>query len=368
MEWPTIPKPSQRGDARPNLVNYDETCRAFRWEDAREQILAGHTAQSINIADIAAGAQLRRGLGDKTALRWIARDGSRRLVSYDELARQSSRFASALEGLGIAKGGVVFSLLGRIPELYIAALGTWKRGAVFCPLFSAFGPEPARARMEIAGAKALVTTERLYRRKIAPIRDQLPSLERIILVGGGEKGKDFNAMLSEGDEAYETAATAPDDLATLHFTSGTTGKPKGAMHVHEAVITHHVTARFALDLREDDIFWCTADPGWVTGTSYGIIAPLTIGCTMLSDEQDFDAERWYKVLADEKVTVWYTAPTAIRMLMKAGAELPKNTIFRTCDLSPASANRSTPKRWSGGRRLSACRSTIIGGSPKPAAS
>jgi acetyl-CoA synthetase len=323
MDWPTISKAPATGALAHNLADYDQARQAFSWRKARDQLFGAGPHPFINIADLAVDAQVRRGLGSKTALRWISRDGSRQVISYDDLGRQSSRFASALEGLGIAKGEVVFSLLGRIPELYVTALGTWKRGAVFCPLFSAFGPEPAHARMEIAGVKALVTTERLYRRKIAPIRDELLSLEHIILVGGGDDGEDFDALLAKGDASYKTAATAPEDLATLHFTSGTTGKPKGAMHVHEAVVMHHVTARFALDLREDDIFWCTADPGWVTGTSYGIIAPLTIGCTMLSDEQDFDAERWYAVLADEKVTVWYTAPTAIRMLMKAGAGLPK---------------------------------------------
>ena len=321
MAWPTIAKPPGKVTTGSNLIDYEATCAAFSWHNARLK-LTGSDA-NINIADVAVDGQVRRGLGDKTALRWLAKDGSRQDFSYEDLARQSSRFASALGGLGVQKGDVVFSLLGRIPELYVTALGTWKFGAVFCPLFSAFGPEPAKSRMEIAGAKVLVTTERNYRRKVAPIRDQLPSLEHVILVDGTEGGLAFDAFIANGDATFASAKTSPDDLATLHFTSGTTGKPKGAMHVHEAVITHNATGRFALDLSEDDIYWCTADPGWVTGTSYGIIAPLTIGCTMLSDEQDFDAARWYQVLAEEKVSVWYTAPTAIRMLMKAGDELPK---------------------------------------------
>jgi len=311
------------GKRTPNLADYDEACAEFSWDEACREI-SEDAGDKLNIADVAADAQLRKGLGDKTALRWIAKDGARRDISYADLCEGSARFASALEALGVGRGDVVFSLLGRVPALYVAALGVWKRGAVFCPLFSAFGPEPAKARMEIAGAKALVTTERLYKRKIASIRDQLPSLDHIILVGGGEQGHDFDTLIEEGDPDYRTADTTRDDLATLHFTSGTTGKPKGCMHVHDAVVTHQVTAKYALDLHEDDVFWCTADPGWVTGTSYGVIAPLTIGCTMLSDEEEFDAERWYQVLAEEKVTVWYTAPTAIRMLMKAGDDLPKS--------------------------------------------
>ena len=323
MGWPTIPKLSQANAPAPNLENYEETCRAFSWDVERAALTGAGAGNQINIADVSVEAQVRRGLGGKTALRWIGKAGDRRRITYDDLSLQSNRFASALDRLGVAKGDVVFTLLGRIPELYVAVLGTWKHGAVFCPLFSAYGPEPAAARMEIAKAKVLVTTERFYRRKVAPIREKLPHLEHVILVGGGEAGLDFDALLAEGDESHVPAETGPEDLAILHFTSGTTGKPKGVMHVHDAIVTHAATARFALDLREDDVYWCTADPGWVTGTSYGIIAPLTIGCTMLSDEQDFDAERWYTVLAEEKVTVWYTAPTAIRMLMKAGGDLAK---------------------------------------------
>jgi acetyl-CoA synthetase len=129
--------------------------------------------------------------------------------------------------------------------------------------------------------------------------------------------------LASARDAFETVRTGPEDMALLHFTSGTTGRPKGAVHVHEAVVAHHVTGRLALDLKPDDVFWCTADPGWVTGTSYGIISPLTNGATLIVDQAEFDAERWYRILQDQKVTVWYTAPTAIRMLMKAGAEIVK---------------------------------------------
>jgi acetyl-CoA synthetase len=105
-------------------------------------------------------------------------------------------------------------------------------------------------------------------------------------------------------------------MAILHFTSGTTGMPKGAIHVHHAVLVHYITAKYALDLHPDDIYWCTADPGWVTGTSYGLIAPLTHGVTNIVDEAEFDADRWYRTLEEQKVSVWYTAPTAIRRLMR----------------------------------------------------
>ncbi len=325
MKWSTIPKSPSDGTRPANLADYDAIREAFTWAQAREYLgLDPSGAGPVNIADLAVDSHLRNARGAKTAIRWLAKDDAVEELTFSDLADRAARFANALDQLGVERGDIVCSLLGRVPALYTTALGTWKRGAVFCPLFSAFGPEPAHARMEIAGTRVLVTTERHYRRKIAPIREALPKLEHIILVGGGESGHDFDELLAAAAGAGASAATEADDLATLHFTSGTTGKPKGAMHVHEAVVTHNATARFALDLQPDDIYWCTADPGWVTGTSYGIIAPLTIGCTLLSDEQDFDAQRWYEILAREKVTVWYTAPTAIRMLMKAGDELAKS--------------------------------------------
>ena len=175
--------------------------------------------------------------------------------------------------------------------------------------------------------------------------------------------------MAAASDSFETVWTGPEDMALLHFTSGTTGRPKGAVHVHEAVVAHHVTGRLALDLHPDDVFWCTADPGWVTGTSYGIISPLTNGATLIVDQAEFDAERWYRILQDQKVTVWYTAPTAIRMLMKVGRR--RRQAVRPVEAAlawRASASRSIRRPWSGASRPSASRSTTIGGRPRPAAS
>ncbi|HXX02740.1 MAG TPA: acetate--CoA ligase, partial [Xanthobacteraceae bacterium] len=261
------------------------------------------------------------------ALRWIGRDNQIRDFSYAALRAQTNRFANVLAQSGITKGDRVYLLLGRSIELYIAALGTLKNGSVLSPMFSAFGPEPAKARMTIGNAKALVTTEAFYRRKIEPWRKELASLQHVFLTECSANRPadtiDLNAALAKASDAFETVWTGPEDMALLHFTSGTTGKPKGAVHVHEAVVAHHITGQLALDLHPDDIFWCTADPGWITGTSYGIISPLTNGVTMIVDQAEFDAERWCRILQDQKVTIWYTAPTAIRMLMKTGADFPK---------------------------------------------
>jgi acetyl-CoA synthetase len=320
MDWPLIRK--ARTSLTPNLCDYDAEQRAFSWENARQALSGLPGDRGLNIAYEAVGRHAAASYGEKIALRWLAKEGAPRDFSYRQLDAQSNRLANAFAALGVGPGDRVFTLLGRIPELYLTALAVWKRRAVFAPLFSVFGQEPVRARMAIAEPKALVTTAQLFKRKVEPILDQLPFLKHVILVGGGAGGEDFNALVESGESDYRIPDTDPEDLAIIHFTSGTTGKPKGAMHAHAAVIAHQATARYALDLREDDIYWCTADPGWVTGTSYGIIAPLVIGCTLISDEQEFDARRWYGSLQNEGVTVWYTAPTAIRMLMKAGEELP----------------------------------------------
>jgi acetyl-CoA synthetase len=245
-------------------------------------------------------------------------------ISYRELAELTDRFANVLTDLGVGAGERVFLLLGRVPSLYVAALGALKHRAVVSPMFSAFGPEPIRQRVEIGEGRVLVTSRRLYERKVAGIRDQLPSLKHVLIVDG-EDGTppgtlDLEALLADASPDHTIAPTDPEDRALVHFTSGTTGQPKGAVHVHEAVAAHTATARFALDLHDDDVYWCTADPGWVTGTSYGIIAPLALGVTMIVDEAEYDTRRWYAILEEQRVNVWYTAPTAIRMLMKAGDE------------------------------------------------
>jgi acetyl-CoA synthetase len=327
MPWEPIIKSSPRGGVAPNLRNYRQARAAFSWEEARSELDGLPEGGGLNIAHEAVDRHAAGSLRDKTAIRWLGKDGSVRDFNFAHLRDLTNRFANALGRLGVGKGDRVYALMGRVPELYGAALGALKNRSVFCPLFSAFGPEPIKARVNIGGAKVLVTTESLYQRKVAKIRNELPSLEHVLLVG--ETGAntpgalDFHQLMGEASDQFTVEPTEPEDIALLHFTSGTTGAPKGAVHVHEAVVAHHITGKLALDLHPDDVFWCTADPGWVTGTSYGIIAPLTNGVTMIVDEAEFDAERWYTILQNQKVNVWYTAPTAIRMLMKAGAEMAR---------------------------------------------
>jgi len=317
-----VRKPAESWAVRPHLLDYAEACAGFSWEAARRELDGLPAGRGLNIAHEAVDRHAAGPLRNRLALRWLGKDGSSLDFTYGDLSEQSSRFANVLGLLGVGRGERVFSLCGRLPALYFAALGTLKNTSVFCPLFSAFGPEPIAQRLRRGDARVLVTTDRLYRRKVAALRDQLPQLRHILLADAPEDlGKDVLSLprlLQEASADFIIPPTDPEEMALLHFTSGTTGMPKGAVHVHQAVLTHYLTGKYVLDLHPGDVFWCTADPGWVTGTSYGIIAPMTHGVTNLVDEADFDAERWCRILEEQKVSVWYTAPTAIRMLMRTG--------------------------------------------------
>jgi acetyl-CoA synthetase len=313
----------------PNLRDYAAERARFSWQEALAALDGLPGGRGLNIAHEAVDRHAAGAAGARVALRWLPRRGPPREIRYAELRALTNRFANALAALGVGAGERVFVLLPRIPPLYVAALGTLKARAVFCPLFSAFGPEPVRQRLALGRGRVLLTSERSWLRKVAGLRAALPDLAHVLLTARESAGPppegtlDLDALLGAASPELEIPPTDPEDPALLHFTSGTTGAPKGALHVHRAVVAHHATARFALDFHPGDVFWCTADPGWVTGTSYGIVAPLSHGLEQIVDEGDFDAERWYGVLQDQRVSVWYTAPTAIRMLMKAGPELPR---------------------------------------------
>lgn len=284
------------------------------------------------MAQVAVDRHVAAGRGDATAFVFRSAAGGRKEITYAQLATLSSRLANALVNLGVEPGDRVFSLLGRQLEVYLTALGALKMGAVFCPLFSSFGPEPVRARLHLGNARVLVTTELLYQRKVLPIRDALPDLEHIVITGSSGQETpattlDFEVLMEAASDTLDPRPTDPQAPALLHFTSGTTGTPKGALHVHEAIVAHHATARLALDLRPDDVYWCTADPGWVTGISYGLLAPLSVGATAVVDQEEFDAGRWYEILETERVSVWYTAPTAIRLMRRQGIDLASRRTY-----------------------------------------
>ncbi|WP_217705777.1 acetate--CoA ligase [Peristeroidobacter soli] len=314
-----------------NLWDYEAMCRHFSWDQLRADLF-DRSDDKMNIAMVAIDGHAKL-TPNKPAVRFVDAEFTRTELTYGELLRSANRFANLLRLVAIEPGAVVASLLGRCPELYSTVLGTLKCGAIFAPLFAAFGPEPIRSRLELAGARVLVTTQHLYERKVAPIRSTLPTLRHIFIVREVAEGElphgtqDLTQAMSGLSETFETVPLSADTPALLHFTSGTTGKPKGVVHVHDAIVAHHASARLALDLHPQDVFWCTADPGWVTGISYGVLAPLSCGVTLLVDREELDVERWYRLLAENEVNVWYTAPTAIRMLMKAGLEPVKRHTY-----------------------------------------
>jgi len=326
-----IKKPAAK--IAPNLAEYASARSAFSWELARRELAGLPGGAGLNIAHEAVDRHAQGPHAGHLALRWLGKAGAVRDFSYRDLAEQTNRFANVLAGLGVEPGARVFVLAGRIPELYIAVLGALKHRCVVSPLFSAFGPEPIHTRLSLGTGSVLVTTAGLYQKKVAGLRSRLPQLKHVLLVSddgaasNAEGTLDLAALMRDASPGYTIGPTAPEDPALLHFTSGTTGKPKGALHVHQAVVAHHATGKLALDFHADDVFWCTADPGWVTGTSYGVISPFTHGITSIVDEGDFDAERWYRILGEQSVSVWYTAPTAVRMMMKGGAELARRHRF-----------------------------------------
>jgi acetyl-CoA synthetase len=284
----------------------------------------------VNVAFETVDRQVAEGRGQRPAVLWLGRGQQRRQLTYADLQELGTRAAAALRGLGIGPGDVVACMMQRVPELFVVAIGAWKVGAVFCPLFATLGPGPIKARLQLSRAKALITCEPCYVRRIAGIRPYVPTLQQVLLIGDNadrhEDCRDLAALMAEADpETFETAATTAADPACLHFTSGTTGIAKGVTTGHGAVAAQLDSARQVFSLGPDDVMWCTGNPGWVTWTAYGMVAPLAAGCVTIVDEAtDFDPHHWYTVLHDEKVSVWYTTPTAIRMLMRHGAALARS--------------------------------------------
>ncbi|TAJ20708.1 MAG: acetate--CoA ligase [Dehalococcoidia bacterium] len=325
--YPEIAKDVAALKATPNLVDWATERRTFSWDEQWKGI--DRPGGMLNKAYECVDRHANGARANKTAIIWQSAAGEIERYSYLDFKKQSNKAANALRSLGIKKGERVFILADRIPELYFAVFGTLKIGAITAPLFSAFGPEPIKERVSRAEGCTIITTPKLLP-KVNEIRSQLPSLRHVIVIAHRE-GKPVAAgdiawsdIVGPASEEFEIEPTGPDDWSIMHFTSGTTGLPKGAAHVHNAIVSHYATGKYVLDFHEDDIYWCTADPGWVTGTSYGMFAPFSNGVTSLIDEGGFGARRWFENIQKHKVTVWYTAPTAIRLLMKAGTDIPKS--------------------------------------------
>ncbi|MFC7681649.1 acetate--CoA ligase [Paenibacillus sp. GCM10028914] len=303
-----------------NMNNYEQTAAHFSWDEI-ERHFTWYETGKVNMAYEAIDRHVAEGRGEKTAL--LYSDASRdEAITFGQLKEQSDKFGNLLRKYGVGKGDRVFIFMPRSPELYVSLLGTIKVGAVVGPLFEAFMETAVKDRLEDSGAVALVTTPALLPRVK---RDELPELKHIFLVGENTQEDegliDFFSEMEGASSELEIEWLDREDGMIIHYTSGSTGKPKGVYHVQNAMVQHYYTGKVVLDLREDDVYWCTADPGWVTGTAYGIFAPWLHGVTNVIRGGRFSPQDWYGTLEKYKISIWYSAPTAFRMLMGAGSDL-----------------------------------------------
>jgi len=309
-----------------NIGSYEERYKNFDWKLSEQELEYGKYGM-YNIGYYCSDRICELGLGNKLGLVWQGFSGEVRHFTYDDIRINSNKFAHFLTTLGIKKGERVCIFMDRIPELYISFIGILKAGFIVQPLFSAFGEEALFTRLDDAKTTAILTT-RKHLSKVRKIKSQLPELKYIIVLQNEgkpleEREIEFNMDDYQRIDKFDIHPADREYPSVLHYTSGTTGKPKGALHVHSSIIAQYITAKWVLDLQSDDIYWCTADPGWVTGTSYGIIGPWSNGVTQVVYDIGFNTEKWYAFIEKHKVTVWYTAPTAIRLLMKEGEEIVK---------------------------------------------
>ena len=305
---------------------YEERLEGFDWSVAEKE-LGYRPGEPINIAWYCTDRICQLGGARKPALLWEDVHGTEKAYSFDDLRLLSNTLADHLCRLGLQPGERICLFMDRIPELYIGFLGVLKMGGIAQPLFSAFGEESLWTRLDDAGTSAILT-QRKHLPKVRRIRNRLPSLRRIVVVDAGAaplQERETTLALDQEPrlERFEAFPALAETPSVLHYTSGTTGKPKGAQHVHASLISQYLTARWVLDLQPDDIYWCNADPGWVTGTSYGIIGPWANGVTQVVLDSGFNAERWYAFIQKRRVSVWYSAPTAIRLLMREGTQLAR---------------------------------------------
>jgi acetyl-CoA synthetase len=310
-----------------NIESYEKRLKNFDWSIAEKE-LDYNKGDSINIGWYCSDRICKQGNADKKALIWEGLGGIEKTYTFNDVRLRSNTVASFLKNLGIKTEDRVCLFMDKIPELYMGFLGILKLGAIAQPLFSAFGDESLHVRLDNAQTTAIIT-QRKHVSKVRKILDQMPYVKQIIIVD--YEGKNplrerevaFNMDEEIQVESFEISQTKAESPSVLHYTSGTTGQPKGVKHVHYSMISQYLTTKWVLDLQDDDIYWCTADPGWVTGTSYGIIGPWSLGITQCVLDTGFSAESWYKFIEKRKITVWYSAPTAIRSLMKAGDEIIK---------------------------------------------
>jgi len=326
MEAEIVKASKKKFKGKPNMGAYEKIYPNFKWEDVHDEV-EWFEGGKLNLAYNAIDKHRYTWRKNKIALYWEGDDGSTKKFTFLEMSNLSNKFANVLKNRGIKRGDRVFIFLTRIPENYISFLGILKMGGIAGTMFAAFGPEAIRDRLLDSEAVALVTDMKLKPR-VDQVRKELPNLKYVFVVGG----KDLNASAGElsyeeemakASRNFEAEKMSPEDVAFIQYTSGSTGKPKGVVHVHRGMAQHHITAKWVLDLKDEDIYWCTSDPGWITGIIYSILGSWSNGASQVVYDGRFDPDKWYSIIEKYQVTMWYTAPTALRMLMAAGEEIPK---------------------------------------------
>jgi acetyl-CoA synthetase len=307
-----------------NIGSYEQRLKDFDWSISEKE-LGYRKGDNLNIGWYCSDRICSLGKADKLALIWEDHQGQNKTYTYNDLRLLSNTWAKYFTDLGLKPGERICIFMDKVPELYISFLGILKLGAIAQPLFSAFGDESLFTRLDNAKTSAIITQKK-HVAKVRKILAQLPELRHIIVVDPSDSPLRERELLFEMDKAprvekFDAFPTKDSSPSVLHYTSGTTGQPKGAQHVHYSIVSQYLTSKWVLDVQDNDIYWCTADPGWVTGTSYGIIGPWANGVTQAVLDSGFSAERWYQFVQKHKITVWYSAPTAIRLLMKEGTDL-----------------------------------------------
>lgn len=310
-----------------NFLSYEDLYKNFKWEQSERELEYGKNG-IFNIGYYCSDRICEIGKGNKLGMIWEGYDGEVKKYTYNDIRIYSNTIAQFLKDIGLTVGDRICLFLDKVPELYIGFVGILKMGAIAQPLFSAFGEEALFTRLDDAKTKAIITSKK-HLGKVRRIKDKLPDLTKIVVVDA-EEGVQlqtneiyFSMEKAKKVEKFDIFKAGREVPSVLHYTSGTTGKPKGAQHVHSSLVSQYITAKWVLDLRDDDTYWCTADPGWVTGTSYGIIGPWANGVTQVVLDAGFGTEKWYAFIQKYRVTVWYSAPTAIRLLMKEGIDVVK---------------------------------------------
>ena len=307
---------------KPNLLGYNELRSSFKWADA-EKMVDWFPDGKINAAYNVVDRHAKGKNADKVALIYDDGEGNAQKVTFKQLYEQTNKFANVMKKLGIKRQDRVFFFLQRSPELYIGFMGAIKYGAIASPMFPAFGPDAIKDRLLDSGAVCLVTDSELKKR-FYEVKDQLPELKHTIIVGNDVAPDELSweKEMAAASDKFETVHMDPEEFMYLLYTSGSTGKPKGVVHAHKGIVQATLTTYWVLDVHDEDVYWCGADLGWVTGVVYGCLGPWSNGTTQVGLGGRFDPDRWYKTIQNYKVSIWYTAPTAVRMLMAKGDDIP----------------------------------------------